>query len=84
MTPGDPRPAQLGSDPRRGEGDHLTERRVPGERQQFRAMPTSLADKEPLIAVIGGGDDVSVSASESARCLNNHEGSVSPGRRRDN
>lgn len=73
MTAGG-RLAELDSDRRRREGEQLTERRVPVERQQFRPMRATLTDKKPLIAVSGGRGDISVSACESARCSNNHEG----------
>jgi len=81
MTAGDPQRADLGFDRRRGKSEHLTERRVAGERELFRAMPTPLTDKKPLSAVIGGGGDPSVSASESARCSNNHQGALVPSSR---
>jgi len=53
----------------------LTKRGTSRQGEQFRAMLTALTDKEPLIAGIGGGDDVSVSACEFACRLNNHQAS---------
>lgn len=73
MTAGS-RLAELDSDRRRREGEQLTERRVPIERQQLRPMRATLTDKKPLIAVGGSRGDISMSASKSARCLNNHDG----------
>ena len=72
MKAGGPRLAGPDSGRRRREGEQLTERCVPVERQQFRPMLATLTNKEPPIAGRGGRGDISVSAREPARCLNNH------------
>lgn len=75
---GHPRLADLDSGRPRREGEQLTERRVPVERQQFRPMLATLTDKKPPIPVSGGRGDIPMSACESARCLNNHVGALAP------
>jgi len=69
MTAGS-RLAELDSNRRRREGEQLTERRVPIERQQLRPMRATITDKKPPIAVAGSRGDISVSACKSTRCLN--------------
>ena len=66
--------AEPDSNRRRREGEQLTERRVPIERQQLRPMCATITDKKPPIAIGGSRGDISVSACESSRCLNNHDG----------
>lgn len=72
MKAGGPRLTALDSVRRRWEGEQLTERCVPVERQQFRPMLATLTNEEPPIPGRGGRGDISVSTCEPARCLDNH------------